>query len=411
MSTIESALSVAHAEADDVFTKLQRVIRGRMPELDGLRGIAILTVLWHNGVWAGHWSSTGTLTRLLNLSAGIGWVGVQLFFVLSGFLITGILLDEKGAPHQFRNFYVRRILRIFPLYYGTLFLLLVLLPALNVRAAIDMKNGTQQIWYWLFLSNWSIPIIGGPGALSHFWSLAVEEQFYLLWPFAVVGLSHKGLAKLCLGLVISALIMRVAMINYDLNFATWRAYEFTFARWDALAIGALLALTVRLREWQAWLQRFALPVAATALIYIAGFIAIEHNYAPVEHGVAALNQTIAALLFAALLYLGIRPLTTWSKGWCRFLNNRALRNVGKYSYAMYVFHYPLLMFFNIYLSESTKAFEAAHPLIWTPLRVAMVGIVSYGLAVGSWYLLEQPCLRLKRYFVSRPEHDAATSLS
>lgn len=400
MGPPEFAISEERAEKPDIFADLQRIIRGRMPELDGLRGIAVLSVVWHNGIWSSHWGTNNPIARLLNLSAGIGWVGVQLFFVLSGFLITGILLDEKNSPRQLRNFYVRRALRIFPLYYATLFFLFIALPGLGVSPVLDIDSNTQKIWYWLFLSNWSIPIIGGPGALSHFWSLAVEEQFYLLWPFAVVFMSHKGLAKLCLALVGSALIVRIGMVEYNLEYATWRAYEFTFARWDALAIGALLALSVRHRAWHAWIQPVVFPLVGAALAYILIFVAVEHNYAAVEHGIAAINQTVAALLFAALLYLGISSSSPKGSLWRRFLNGSMLCSVGKYSYAIYIFHYPLLIFFNLHVNKHFETFSTAYPVLATPLRVVVIALLSYLLAVCSWYVLEQPCLRLRRFFVN-----------
>lgn len=399
MNQKEFAVSEGRDETPDIFANLQQIIRGRMPELDGLRGIAVLSVVWHNGIWGSHWETHGTLARLLNLSAGIGWVGVQLFFVLSGFLITGILLDEKNSPHHLRNFYVRRVLRIFPLYYATLIFFFIALPALGVNPVLDIDRNAQQIWYWLFLSNWSIPIIGGPGALSHFWSLAVEEQFYLVWPFAILLLSQKGLAKLCLLLVATALIVRIGLIEYNLEYATWRAYEFTFARWDALAIGALLALAVRNRVWHAWVQVVVYRLVVAALLYILVFIAIEHNYAPVEHGIAAINQTVAALLFAGLIYLGITSFSPSSESWRRFLNNSALRKVGKYSYAIYVIHYPLLVFFNLHINQYLEGFNTEYPLLFTPARVIAVAVISYFLAVCSWYVLEQPFMRLRRFFV------------
>ncbi len=401
MSLSDAALETQNAEAPDVFSALQKTVRGRMPALDGLRGIAILWVLWHNGVWAAHWEAHGALASVLILSAGVGWVGVQLFFVLSGFLITGILLDEKSSPHLFRNFYVRRILRIFPLYYGTLLLFFVALPALGVNPVLDIKESTPQIWYWLFLANWSIPTIGGPGTLSHFWSLAVEEQFYLIWPFTVAFLNNRKLAYLCVALIVGALVIRIILIAHGLMYAEWRAYEFTFARWDALAFGALVALMVRRREWHALLERWIIPVVVATSSYVVIFIIVEHNYASVGNGIAAINQTVVALLFAAALHLGLAPRAALSRLWVGFLENSALRKVGKYSYAIYVFHYPLLMFLKLHLIQYTTSLSASYPLLVTPLQVMAVGVVSYFLAVCSWYVIEQPCLRLKRFFISR----------
>src|SRR5579862_7894518 len=140
------------------------------PALDGLRGVAILSVMVEH-----------LAPRLL---AGGGWVGVDLFFVLSGFLITGVLLDGKDDPHRGRTFYVRRALRIFPLYYATL--ALITFGPLAKALALGLSAQTLG-WYWIYGTNWQIALgmahIGGP--IAYFWSLAVEEQFYLIWPLII----------------------------------------------------------------------------------------------------------------------------------------------------------------------------------------------------------------------------------
>lgn len=371
-----------------------------MPELDGLRGLAIIAVIWHNSVGAGQWEIRDMLARLINVLANVGWTGVQLFFVLSGFLITGILLDQKGSPHQFRNFFLRRILRIFPLYYTTLLLIFVVLPALGLAGVFGTEHETRQIWYWTFLANWSIPAIGGPPALSHFWSLAVEEQFYLLWPFVVIGLSRQGLAKVCLALIVSAIAIRALLIGYDLEFARWRAYEYTFVRWDALAIGALLAVVVRHQPWHRALSAWATPLLVASAVYIGVYIVIDHGYGAVDSGIAAFNQTIAAVLFAALLYRGIFPAAAGTSPWQMALRNAGLRNVGKYSYAIYVFHYPVLLLVIQYLEKHLPAVPAVPAEVLVVVRIVAVAVLSYALAWCSWRVLEQPFLRLKRLFGS-----------
>lgn len=399
MNSKDSTLSLQHSDAAAVFTQLQSVVRGRMPVLDGLRAFAVLSVLWHNTVWSGRWEATDIFSRWLKVAINGGWVGVQLFFVLSGFLITGILLDEKGAPHQIRNFYARRVLRIFPLYYATLCLLFFIFPALGWFLSALGGATDGQIWYWAFLANWSIPTIGGPGKVSHFWSLAVEEQFYLVWPFVVMGFSRRNLARFCFALIASALAIRAAMIAYDIEFAQWRAYEFTFVRWDALACGALLAIAVRSAELHEALRRFAKPVFAATLIYVLVAIADFHGYGAVEKGLGALNQTMAAILFSTLIYFAITQAKTLSIGQ-QLLSSAPLRNIGKYSYAIYVFHYPVALvvqgWWTKTLSQHTSAFSTSGMMA----RVLLVFVISYTLALCSWYLIEQPCLRLKRFFIT-----------
>jgi peptidoglycan/LPS O-acetylase OafA/YrhL len=235
----------------------------RSAELDGLRGVAILLVMANN-FYDG--PASGGLEYALHHLAKSGWIGVDLFFVLSGFLITGILCDTRGSPNYFRNFYARRVLRIFPLYYGFLLVWTVLLARAPGFASAE-RYGWQanQWWYWLYLANIHLGLASGPtpGEPTVFWSLAVEEQWYLLWPLAVAILARARLASVCLGLMATAALLRVA----------WHAaappigspdslYFLTPARMDALATGALLAVLARdPPRWQR-LARRAGPLAA-----------------------------------------------------------------------------------------------------------------------------------------------------
>lgn len=393
------------ASGGDPLARLQRDVRTHMPALDGLRGLAIIAVVWHNSALTGHWEIHGVLGKALNLFANLGWLGVQLFFVLSGFLITGILLDQKGTQHQFRNFYMRRMLRIFPLYYAVLIIAFVLVPLWGVTPIWSVPNKSQEIWYWTYLVNWIIPVVGSGGGLSHFWSLAVEEQFYLLWPLAVISLSRERLALLCAALVISAIVVRAALIYYDPEFARWAAYEFTVARWDALAIGALLAAAVRYRAWLELVAKHCAWLIAATLLYILGYTALNHNFGPVEPGIGAVNQTVVALLFAGALFFGVarteRPAVA---SWQGLLRNAALRNIGKYSYAIYIFHFPIVVELAPFWDRHAGQWQHASPTLATLTRVLLVALMAYAMAWCSWRLLEQPCLRLKRFFASPAAH-------
>src|SRR5437870_557283 len=165
----------------------------RVRALDGLRGIAILMVmLYHQTVMVG---STG-IDRFVGFWTLSGWIGVDLFFVLSGFLITGILSDSKGATGYFRNFYARRVLRIFPLYYGVVAFSLLILPYIphwKLENLARIKG--DELWYWTYLSNFSIAAHAAfrHGILDVSWSLSIEEQFYLMWPLLVLLLSRRSL--------------------------------------------------------------------------------------------------------------------------------------------------------------------------------------------------------------------------
>ena len=187
-------------------------IGGHIPALDGIRGLAILLVL------LGHFTSYGGfrpeigVDRAYHLVAMLGGVGVDLFFVLSGFLITGILVDARGGAFFFRNFYMRRVLRIFPLYYGSLLVFFVVLPLLDPGDPRLQQVLGEQAWYWSYLTNIRMAFDGWPAYhhIGHFWSLAVEEQFYMVWPLVIFLFRRRSLLFICAACVAASLAFRVA---------------------------------------------------------------------------------------------------------------------------------------------------------------------------------------------------------
>jgi peptidoglycan/LPS O-acetylase OafA/YrhL len=217
-----------------------------VPSLDGVRGIAILLVLAHHfGVPADlpH-RSASVFTQWIERLLYVGWAGVDLFFVLSGFLITSILLVSKNAPEYFRRFYSRRILRIFPLYYFTLILGLVVLPRLltyqNVGLLRDVTSG--QAWLWTYTLNIGLALgwVTGPAIFGHYWTLAVEEQYYLIWPWVVKVASSRTILILSGLMLFAALVLRI--IWFDSEFGWAGAYRFTLTRADSLALGGAIAV-------------------------------------------------------------------------------------------------------------------------------------------------------------------------
>src|SRR3954466_4450020 len=215
-------------------------VRGHLPTLDGLRGIAILAVMIHHAAEFGQGNSPATAVhQFLHL----GRHGVDLFFVLSGFLITGILLDSKGSPRYFSTFYARRTLRIFPLYYGVLLVVLVVLPLIVPQPPAAREVIADQGWLWLYASNilmaWRNRVLfnGEHVYLSHFWSLAVEEQFYLVWPLVVLLVGGRGLAWVCAACLPVALVVR-GLTTRGSEFSA--AIFLTPCRVDSLAVGALV---------------------------------------------------------------------------------------------------------------------------------------------------------------------------
>jgi peptidoglycan/LPS O-acetylase OafA/YrhL len=178
----------------------------RIPALDGIRGLAIALVMFHHFTLYGGMRPDFVLDKVYRHVALVGWVGVDLFFVLSGFLITGILHDSRSDRHYFRNFYMRRTLRIFPLYYGVLAATFLVLPLVLDVSGSCRELLRDQAWYWTYLINVQIGLDYWPSCfvLGHFWSLAVEEQFYLVWPLLLYLLGRRGMLALCVTCILGA---------------------------------------------------------------------------------------------------------------------------------------------------------------------------------------------------------------
>jgi peptidoglycan/LPS O-acetylase OafA/YrhL len=215
-------------------SRLLASINRYVPTLDGLRGIAILVVmLFHYMTGSYHWPVLKQVFRLCRM----GWLGVDLFFVLSGFLITGILLHTKSRPHYFRNFYVRRTLRIFPLYYVVLlgvFTVGALVSSLHTPTFLALQH--RQVYLWTYSVNWvnwfrsDLLFVADWIEANHFWSLAVEEQFYLVWPTVVFLLSSRTLSSLCVVLVGGAWVLRMAGVAFHFVPPIFRADNLALER-------------------------------------------------------------------------------------------------------------------------------------------------------------------------------------
>jgi peptidoglycan/LPS O-acetylase OafA/YrhL len=363
-----------------------------LPTLDGLRGLAIVLTLGHN--FSLLKSPTGLPARLLEVGFDFGWAGVQLFFVLSGFLITGILLKTQDRPDYYRSFFGRRVLRIFPLYYAALFFFMVVLPALVTLPQVFYHDRANQIWFWLYLSNFTQPFGICGDSLPHLWSLAVEEQFYLIWPFLVHRRSGHKLLKLCLSLAVIGFVLRVGMVLWGVRPVA--IYTFSISRLDALALGAAIAVLARLPGWLPWLMTMRRRMWIFAAVLTVAGLFITHGYPQLLPMGQSLGYTILAVVFALAVLAGAcedadpaaRP------GLLSLLRSAPLRTLGKYSYGMYVFHKPLhdlvgkpgLKSLGLYL----------HDDIPVTLAYVAVGLVTTFLAaMVSYHLLEKHFLALK----------------
>ena len=380
-------------------TLFERAGRPHIPALDGLRGIAVLMVMWLHFVFLS--PHTGGERVFWQLSE-TGWIGVDLFFVLSGFLITGILYDAKGGPHYFRNFYMRRSLRIFPLYYAFLIVIFAVIPLLRASPADHL--GTQ-VWMWTYLSNvlfaragWE----GMPAHTTHLWSLAIEEQFYLLWPLLVWLASRRRLIQLCLGSIAVAIGTRLILHFVAGNDIA--AYALMPARIDALAAGGLLAVLVRDREGARLAAKYLNPVAAVSasvlilVMFWSGPVKGLSMLPTLDFPVQTFGYPALALFFAAMLGKAVAApsghLAT------RVLTSRTLMAFGKYSYALYLVH----ILVRDILQNQILANRGGFPVIagsQLPAQLAIVAFgigVSYAIAFASWHLFEKRILALKRFF-------------
>jgi peptidoglycan/LPS O-acetylase OafA/YrhL len=369
----------------------------RVPVLDGLRGLAVILVLLvHFSAGAHH----NPILALFFRVSGAGWLGVDLFFVLSGFLITGILLRARSSAHYFRNFYARRVLRIFPLYYGVLVLVLVGASAVLGRRV----ESPSHLWMWLYggsiypvwFNGWpEFPNVLGV-ELRHFWSLAIEEHFYLVWPWLVWRSSRRTLMRLCVCLFASSLALRILMVARGLDWGA--AYAFTPARLDSLSVGAFLAvLTSQGGVAAARLApaaRRVLPVAALGLV-VCSALSRDSNWVHVP--MLTVGISFAGVFFGALLVLAITAPAT--SPLARALGGRFLGFFGKYSYGIYVYSGALIPIFEKGVFSTANVDRHVHSYFASLLIcLSVTTVISAALALVSWNLFEKQFLKLKRLF-------------
>jgi len=342
----------------------------KISQLDAVRGLAILLVIGHN-------TSTKYPSLHLQPLLGNGWMGVDLFFVLSGFLITGILVDTKYSEGYFTRFYARRCLRIWPLYYSLIFFMFVVVPLLRPSEAHIVFERSSPWWaYPLFLQNFLVPSpTGATGPLGVTWSLAIEEQFYLVWPWVVRYCS--GAQVRCIAIVViclsPALRLYLSLHRIDL-------YSNVFCCLDGLMAGALLALAVRSAKF--------VPSKFVSRAWIASSLAVPLAFVTEALDARWLVFSLTAVASASFVYLSLFSMQKWLRV---VMTNRALVYTGTISYGLYLLHkIPF---------DLVQAFQLDQSLFLV-LPIGLVG--SYALAALSWNLLEVPFLRLKRFFESKP---------
>ncbi len=370
-----------------------------IPGLDGLRAIAFLLVF-----------------MLHTDYIQFGWVGVQLFFVLSGFLITGILLDMKQGlkpKEYFVKFYGRRFLRIFPLYYFYLALAWGITTWLvTIRYRVNyMKLFSEQVGYALmYIYNFFFASAGYRESkfLDHFWSLSVEEQFYIFWPMLILLVPEKYLKKLFLaGIIIAPIFRALVVLVYRLDVPFFRdgaayvVYPLPFSHIDAFAFGAYISrFSIPKAKLQFYLLPILIPILGFTSFYLAtgeigyltalGFpVAMPRAYQYVW-GYSLLNYW-----FAIIIYCVVRE-----KMLVRFLEWPVLRYLGKISYGLYVYHFPIIWF-----SWRIRDIWSMEESLAMPLTAIISLIVTIIVASLSYFLMERPILNLKDKYFSRDQSE------
>ena len=362
-------------------------IAGRIVEVDGLRGLAILLVLFFHYVTSIE-APRHRLWEFVTTSTHLFWSGVDLFFVLSGFLISGILLDSIGSPRYFKTFYLRRVHRIFPLYFGWLALFyLGICLNLNKTFGINVFHGSVPLWlYPLFMQN-NAPLWFGAQAslwMAMSWSLAVEEQFYMILPTVVRFVSSATLVFLSGVTILLSPIYRFVLVTGHTNLTAGWPFG-TLSRLDSLAMGVGAAVLVRDQACWVWLSRHAKFLRACGLGLFLGFLVLTYA-TPVERLMAAYGFSLMAAFYAVSLLIVICQPGLWLS---TSLKNPILLYFGKVSYAVYIFHQGLHGLLDRILPAFGPRLNAVR--VVTVLILAVLATVA--LSELSWRLMESKLIR------------------
>jgi peptidoglycan/LPS O-acetylase OafA/YrhL len=406
----DTLFGLAHVDRDSPFVERPSEVpppenRLHYRALDGFRAIAVLMVFCqhYNVIDRRAWEW--------------GWTGVDLFFVLSGFLITGILYDSRNAVNRVKVFYARRSLRIFPLYYGVLLLCLLLNPIFHWRWhpawylwPLYLGNYGHTIWaqQWnngvVSIDNLKSTLPFHPPfilTLQHFWSLCVEEQFYLVWPAVVFLVKDRvRLRDICVAVFFLALAARIVCVHtvpvVYLNVEL--LYRFTFLRADALLLGGMIALMLRGPEARL-LQRFVRPAF---YLFILGFICFEANYRYRFHHfyftdrtgpfISTIGFSLIDVFAAILILLAIDS----SSALYRLLTLKPLMSLGRVSYGFYVFHDIPHDAYNLLVKRLYGTGPLAMYLV-AALALLCTTVISY----TSFQYFEKPFLKLKARFTTQ----------
>lgn len=381
---------------------VQRTADSRDPALDGLRGCAALMVVFVHCFLGPSQFAPGSTFAYLARALSPLWVGVELFFVLSGYLIVSLLLRAKGSPEFFSDFYRRRFFRIVPLYALVLLVGAIMAEVMLVPGAasgwVDLLQNQYDSWMLLSLThNFALAAAGNWGVsgawLSVTWSLCVEEHFYLLVPLLVWLLSVRALRLLALAVVLASPILRWLVLSFT-DLPPLGAYVATPLHLDALCAGSWLACVFHNAEerrvWRQRARRWSWALAPLALLSWALLAQLLPNATGKSPLASALGYFVPALLFGWLLLLALDPRSLRLK---RFLSIAPLRRLGTSAYGLYLFHLPVLWTLHLtLLGRSPSNTDTAGWLV----SIAAIAL-SMSLAQFSWHLFEAPLVAWARH--------------
>jgi peptidoglycan/LPS O-acetylase OafA/YrhL len=374
-----------------------------LPPLDGIRGLAVLGVAGSHLFPGNAHSAIEDAVRSI---LGFGSAGVDLFFVLSGFLITGILYDSLPDPKFFRKFYARRVLRIFPLYYGVLasFGLAALVFGLNFH--------NELLSLALYLQNTSLiapPIRNYTGPtmlpLPHFWTLAIEEQFYFVWPITVFFLRHRRrLLIFCISAILFCPLLRIALLLHGMNF--FLVQSNTVCRADSLLAGGALALLLRSRIHDIALRAGGWLFVGGLLTYNLLKLLLSGRIMPISPSdfLIILSLIISSITAAST---GLIALALHAKPFKIFFSIKPMRWIGRYSYGIYILHLILFTYLEEPVRKAIRSHLTADKGVTVVLSGLLIFCISLLCAYLSYNLYEKRFLRLKRFFDYRPHVGSA----
>jgi peptidoglycan/LPS O-acetylase OafA/YrhL len=367
------------------------------PELDGVRGLAILGVLLSHGVNFLSVAPNNLHGAFLAILFVPGWGGVDLFFTLSGFLITGILLRARKRQDYFFAFYMRRVLRIFPIYY--LFLIVTTLLAMisPVMAGMIPSGLSDRISYFIYLQNWPVfwkSWAGLVGLWGAYWSLAVEEQFYMVWPAVIRFANLRVVASLCVVGFLLGWPERMYMMRQHPDF--FGVMQWPFSRLDGLLLGAAIAIYREVRGRVVPLNWAFFSFMTGAAIFV--WLLLRHTVElRTGNGFDLWGLGVTGY---ALMSGGLIAATQHRIAWLhRMLTIRPLLVAGRLSYGMYVYHLSIYAFV-VWFRRSFIDPDLHRSMVASAVYISVAILLVTGVAELSFRFIETPFLRLKRYFPS-----------